>query len=113
MKTQLTISYLPNYTRNGKHLRVDVGEDLPCTIEKGADQFEYTTEKGEKKFSTKHLWYVFFDDLSGYIPIKGFKTPENAVQYAATSFTKLLVKALKRMDHYSEVEIGKEIKKFP
>ncbi len=105
--TMINVSYLQGYPADGKHLKLDLDQNLPCTISKGEDSFEYTTEKGEKKFSVKHLWYVHFDDLAYLIPTKGFKTPENAVQYAATSFTKLLVKALKEMDHYDKVTISK------
>lgn len=95
----------PNYPNNGKHLQLMT--NLPCTIQKGGDQFEYITDKGIKRLSTKHLWYVEFDDLQNLICTKGFKTPEKAVQYAVSSYMKVLVKALKELDEYDNILISR------
>lgn len=80
------VSYLPNYPKNGNHLRISI-VDIGLYIEYGLDTFFYNDFKTKSSYK---LWYVSDDTDENLLIEKGFKCYKKAIKEACKAKKKLL-----------------------
>jgi hypothetical protein len=102
----LFIRYLPNYPKDGNHLELYVDFDAIPDVDicKGEDSYYWTDSEGHEHTNLPKFWYVNFSEVYD-IETRGFKTPEKALNYAITQYTKYLKNQLKRCKELKSAKI--------